>query len=419
MWVLPRGHDKTTSLGRLLNWALAFSKRKVYCVGAAGDRDQASRLAEFMKTESQLNPWLDERLEFANYLVRNPKTGSRLQIISADANSSFGDKSDICVCDEVTHWDKPDLWQALYSGSEKRPNSVYLIITNAGMLHTWQHELRELALRSPNWFVYEAPGPIASWMSAQGVDELARSLPRQVAQRVLFNRWLDPSEGMNFVTSSQVDACVSLAQASGLSYRTKAICDGVEYIAGIDYGPTKDRTVMAVGHREHSGAVIIDRMDVLQGSHDAPVPISSVEEWMEDVYVNFRRPTFVVDEYQLQSTIQKYLSRGYDIEKFETRSGKGNYELAQNLSALIANGKFLIYPECGMLLVQTAYRGVIRHSLPDELKEVVLKPTNYGYRIDHERTKHDDRVVCAGMIALALAKKSMSLQVDWSNDIFW
>src|SRR5262249_35055955 len=58
---LPRGHDKTSSIGRLCCWLLAYAPRRLSLAAGAGDSDQAEILGEAMKAEAALNPWLMAR----------------------------------------------------------------------------------------------------------------------------------------------------------------------------------------------------------------------------------------------------------------------------------------------------------------------------------------------------------------------
>lgn len=397
---LPRGHDKTSLIGRLCNWALAFARQRVSAVAAAADREQAGILAEFMEVEADLNPWLKPRLAFRTNRVHGAKA-SRLKIISADAFSSFGLKADLHVVDELTHWPKRDLWDTLWSGRQKRPDSVYVVISNAGLLKTWQHEVLELAKSSPeSWWVYDKPGRFHTWMDEAAIAKERRLLPPGVAARVFDNRWLDPSEGCGFVTRAEAQACENLGVTLGLVRKLTGEY-GVEYVAGIDYGPKRDRTVCCVLHRQ-GDLVVVDQMEVWQGSPENPVPVDRVERWVEYANSAFGGPRFVVDEYQLAGTVQKYRGRGYHIDVFQPRGGKSNYELAANLRSLVVNHSLAWHSGCGAIRL----RDGCWHTIVDEFAEVTTRMTPAGFRIDNEVAgTHDDRVVALGMAALWVCRE--------------
>lgn len=386
---LPRGHDKTSLIGRLSSWALAFSSKAIRAVAAAADKDQAGFIAEFMQAEARLNPWVGELLHFANWRVEGLRQGSRLKILSADDKSSFGLKEDLMILDELTHWPKRGLFDTVVSGREKRPGSVLIIITNAGTLNTWQHDVFKQAKQSRDWYVYEAPGTIAGWMDADRLKELRKMLPVGLAKRLFDNKWTDPAEESGFVTREEAAACVD----TFLSRREHGVKDRRPYYASVDYGVVKDRCVLTVGHLE-DGKVICDRQDVWQGSHDNRIKVADVERWIEEVEKGFYHPKFVIDPYQMEGTLQKY-EKYYDMHRFESRGGKTNYALAANLRSLVVNHRIAWYPQMGEILVKGK-----AHDLVDEFCEVTLAPRSYGFTIVNDGNTHDDRVVGLGSMAL-------------------
>jgi hypothetical protein len=197
--VMPRGHDKTGLIGRLCNWAVGFSSRRISAVAAASTSEQATLLLESMTAERRLTPWLAGRIESQRSKMLGP--GGVLKVISADAPHSSGLKCDLIICDELTFWENRTLFDVLYSGREKRPSAVFIIITNAGLrLHegkpTWQYELLQTAMKSPDWFVYQSPigMQLASWMTPERVALIRSIIPISHAKRVIDNQWIDATE---------------------------------------------------------------------------------------------------------------------------------------------------------------------------------------------------------------------------------
>ena len=383
---LPKGHDKSSLIARLINWALAFNRRTFTGYVAAADKEQAGLLAKAMSDESRLNPWLAKRLDFRNWKVHGINS-STIEILAADAASSHGIRGDLLIVDELTHWHKPDLWQALLSGREKRPGAVLIVITNAGLKYTWQHDALETFKTSERWFVYEAPGKLASWMDTAAMDELRRTVPPQLARRLFDNEWVDPSDGCNFLTREEVEQCIS----PDLVPHTAGI-PGTAYVASIDYGPVRDRTVCTLIHRTEDDTIVVDKMDIMQGSRDNPVKIEAVERWIDDIRKNFELSSVVIDPYQMESTFQRYHGI-IPMRKFEARGGKSNYEMAQCLRALVVNHKLYWYPDCGSIHLPNGNP----HTLVDEFAELITKSMSYGFRIDHLPGRHDDRAVSLGM----------------------
>lgn len=403
---LPRGHDKTGLIGRLCSYALCFSRTPLRAVAAAADKEQAGLIAEFMAAEARLNPWLEELMKFGNWSVEGRDTGSKLRILAAEEKSSYGLKEDFMVLDELTHWGKRGLWDTVVSGREKRPHAVLIVITNAGLLRTWQRDVFEEVKQDPDWYVYEAPGQLATWMSREKIDRLRRLVPAPLARRLYDNVWIDPTVEAGFVTRGEAEGCVD----GSLAYRERGN-PAHQYVASIDYAPVRDRTALAVGHEEN-GEVVIDRLQVVQGSKDRRVPIQLVEAWIDEVRQNFFNPTLVVDPYQMESTIQRYEGT-LQVERFEARGGKTNYELANTLRGLVISNRLKVYPNAGSLLVDSRVEDFV-----DELSSVLLRNTSYGYRIDTQGSQHDDRVIAVGQLCVHLARGAGRISLPSSTRWF-
>lgn len=402
---IPRGHDKTSFIARTLNWLLTFSPRYLSISAAASDSEQAALIQEAMQKEAGLNPWFGTKLAFHTRKVSGP--GGRLRILAADAKGTYGRTDDLVVMDELTHWENRELFDTLYSGAEKRAGeSLLFIITNAGIIDTWQWEVINTAKQDTDiWRVWEAPGPMASWMTEEAIARIAKTLPRGVARRVLYNIWVYEDDELVYLTHDECKRCVQLGHELSLVPRFQAV-EGIRYYAAIDYGPKDDRTVCVVLHRERHGdkyLIVIDRMDVRLRRHDeAEVPISWVEDWIEEVanarfHVN-ANGKLVVDPYQMLNTIQK-IEKQQPVERFEHRAGKENYKMAELVRTTVVNGELAWYPDAGTITTPDG-----EDTLEMELRGLKLKKMFYGYRFDHDSGKHDDRVVAIGMAALTAVK---------------
>ena len=241
LYVLPRGHDKTGVIGRLCNWVIAFARQPINAVAAASTQEQAAILLDSMKAELRLNSWLQSRLKPRNYMIQGP--GGKLRVIAADANHSSGLKCDLIVCDELTFWAKRDLFDVLYSGREKRPESVFIVITNAGLRGSWQWDLLCRAKSEPrHWHVFEAPlgRTLASWMTAERIAAVRAMIPSSHARRVLDNAWIDATEHP-LLSWELIQPCVAdCLWPDGTPPRGHR----PELYLGVDVGRTRDRTVI-------------------------------------------------------------------------------------------------------------------------------------------------------------------------------
>ncbi|MAG94249.1 MAG: terminase [Planctomycetaceae bacterium] len=385
----PRGHSKTSDMAMQIAWILMFSRRPVRGLAAAADRDQALLIRTAVREIVRLNPVLCEDLEFRQHAILNKRTGSMLDVITSDVRSSWGALPDLVICDELCHWEHPELWYSLISSAAKRPHCVVVVLTNAGIGRSWQWVVRETARQHANWYFSTFQGVRASWIPQKWLDEQKLLLPGPVYDRLWENIW-QHSDG-EFVTLAEAEACREpqlTIQEWGRSDR--------RYIAAVDYAEKHDYTVGVVLHRE-GPRLVVDRMDVAVPAPGSPVRVVWVDDWMRRTAARFRSVTFVIDEYQLLGTIQRY-EQAYDVRRFEFLGGRGNHALALALRNLIVHRGVAWYPDCGAI---DAAHG--RDDLETELASLILKQSQSGHcRIDHrpDQIHHDDRAFALGAACL-------------------
>ena len=207
-WItIPRGHDKTSLIGRLANFCLKYSRQQVTGYAAASDRDQAKILLSAMTRERALNYVLRRVLSAHNYEIKGP--GGKVEVISSDAPSSSGYLGDLFVLDEIVYWASPALFEMILSGLIKRPQAVLIVITNAGIKGTWQWDLYQQCLADPLWKVYSTPEyrRLASWQNENEIKSDRRKMTKNHGLRVYDNVWTSASD-VSLLTEDMVRACV-------------------------------------------------------------------------------------------------------------------------------------------------------------------------------------------------------------------
>lgn len=391
----PRGHSKTTDTAIQVTWILQHAKDAVRGLAAAADQEQALLLHTAIADLIRHNPLICPDLEVQKLVVKNRETESRLQVISSDVTSSWGQLPDFVLCDELCHWTHPDLWYSLCSSAAKKPDCLLLVLTNAGIGRGWTWDVREAARTSPEWYFSSLEESCAPWITPQTLAEQRRLLPPPVYARLWQNRW-QHSDG-EFVTLAEAEACIDptlTEQETGQP--------GRQYIAAVDYAEKHDRTVGVVVHREPQG-LVVDRMDVAVPAPGQPVLVRWVEDWLVRVAGQFGDVRFILDEYQLLSVIQTYESV-YDLTRFDFSAGKGNHALAITLRQLILHRQVRWAPGTGQLASSAG-----RDDLTTELAALLLK-TGSGsrWRIDHRRESghHDDRAFALGAACLHAIRES-------------
>lgn len=394
-----KGHDKTSYLGRLLNWTLAFAPRqnmRLYC--GAKDADQAAIILDSMAKEAALNPWIANKIEFKKSSADSKDNGGKLQILTSDAGGNQGKNPDLIVADELTNWDSPDLFDSLYSGVGKRGDKTgrqrcaFIILTNAGVIGSWQDRVRQLAKAShlDDWIFFEqAEGkPLAGWLAAEAIEKQCKLLTKTEGDRLWRNRWTDPTEDRGAFSPEDVDACTG---------EVKYPPPGASVFFGIDYGGTFDRTALVSMWFDGEVLHVFD-CQCWQGSKGVnEIKLSEVDAWIDRQFTIYPYATAVFDKHQTLATIQRLELAGHKVVRFDYNGGKANFAMLENLRTLLQNRKIRFTSTAG----SHAFDG---STLATEFKEVLTKKMSYGYRLDHSSDKHDDRVVAVGMAALEALK---------------
>lgn len=395
---MAKGQDKSSYLARLLNWVLAYSKRPLRCYCAAKDADQAGIIRDFMWKESEYNKhWLGKRLEFKTRVVLGKHTGSSVEFLTSDAAGAHGKTPDLLVMDEITHWESDGLFNSLWSAVPKRQGyCVTAILTNAGLIGSWQDELRQLAKAShgKDWYYFEqSEGTmLASWMTPEEIAKQSKLMSKLESDRLFRNRWVDPAEaGVKVFSPSDVDRCVGVPQPPP---------PGAQVFLSLDYGGVCDRTALTVlWYDTNTQTIHVVGQTVWQGSVENEIRIKDLEAWLELQFAIYPNAVAVVDTLgQLLGTAQEFEDKGHPIIRFLYRGGKQNALMLTTLRSLLTNQRIVFSPDCGMLGGST---------LQSELKEVVGKQMTYGERLDHKTSKHDDRCVSLGMGVLAAIQYTM------------
>jgi hypothetical protein len=399
-----KGCDKSTTIARICDWLLAYSRKPLRMVAAAKDADQARVVYDAMYRTAHLNkPWLWERLEFKRTSVHGKHNGSRLDVVPADAGGIQGITPDVIVADELSAWVDHEFWIGLIGGAMKRSgvdpvtgkpkgHCLTYVITNAGLKGSWQWGIREEARTDPLWSFYEQPSytVFPSWLSPQVISSVRRGMTEWEAKRLIDNVWLDPNEsGQRYFSPDDITGCVGTP---------KEVPPGTTCYLGIDYGEKKDRTALAVIWMDDAGVVHVPELTVWQGRPDKPVLLEEVEQWVNLQYGRYPDAVAVFDPHQTMWLIQKLEKDGRPVRKFEFRSGKNNLLMGENLRTLMKNRKLCFSLHTGLIGGST---------LADEFRQIIGQEKAYGVRMQHDRLSHDDRVCAVGMATLVAVQESV------------
>jgi len=134
--LLPRGARKTT-VGAALSLLHTYGWEKVPAgqamVGASAEEQAQIAYDEALGIVEE-TPWLAgaAKLNASTLEMSHPKSGATFKALSSEGSAKLGKTPNFVLADELIAWKNRELWKALRTGLNKTPNSLLIIITQAG-----------------------------------------------------------------------------------------------------------------------------------------------------------------------------------------------------------------------------------------------------------------------------------------------
>jgi len=267
-----KGSSKDGDAAAAALWLLAFSPRKLSLQIAAVDSDQARLIKDAADDRLRLNPYLFGRIESqANRLI-NPATGSTCEILTSDTASAHGSRPDAVVLNELAHFESRDFCDAVISNTAKNPNTILVVLTNAGFLDSFAYKLRAEAVNSPRWYFAARKEP-APWISPDDVAEQERILPPSMFTRLWRGEWT--SGDGDAISMEDLNAAFDLSLQPTLTRHPSTTF----IAAGLDLGIKRDRSAFAtVGWQPAEGTFRLYDLQSWQPTPGVKVDLIEVRE---------------------------------------------------------------------------------------------------------------------------------------------
>jgi hypothetical protein len=326
----PRGCAKTFDLGMMLAWALAFAPKRRRYILCAGDRDQARHPIAAIEKLIELNSWLGATLQVQRGIVRNPRTNSEAEIISADAPSGYGHLVDGVLIDELFNWQDTDaaekVWFMLSSTFAKKKNCLGLIISNAGFVNSWQWPIREKIREYSGWYFHSLSG-VPTWLSEGALNEQRSLLSPSAFSRLYGNNWSSGTD--SGLSPADVEACCVL---SGPQLYRDSRYDW--YCGGTDLGWKHDRTAVVILALSIARREIALACAASWNPRDYPggqLPLSEVEEEIYYLHTRFQLDRMVFDPKETMGMSQALADRGVPCSMLNLSSPRIQDDMAKSL----------------------------------------------------------------------------------------
>lgn len=260
----PKSHSKTDDTAGFLCWALTCAVNKISAVVGAEDFDQADLMRQHIETLIEMNSF---PLKVSRGTVTNMKTGSTCETLTSDAPSTHGISPDIVIADELCHWRSSAMWDTLLASHDKKPWSLFVVLTNAGWQDSWAWETREgIRQDTEGWYFSRLEGPTASWVTEKQLSNQRKHLRGPMEfERLWLNEWISGSG--TGISSLLIDAAID-HDLSALS----RVEPGMVCSAGIDIGVTRDHSALYVTGMWPRGP----RLEVSDGDPEKVLPAGTI-----------------------------------------------------------------------------------------------------------------------------------------------
>lgn len=395
--VRSRGRSKTTDVAGIAVAALLRQLTPDYpAYAVAGDRGQALRLRHAIQGFVRRTPALQDEIQVQSERAIAVRSDAELEVLAADGPGTWGVLGGFYVADELFNWPTTTnaqlVWDAIFSSLPKVPGCRLVAMSSAGDPAHWTKAIYDEAIDDPRWRVSHLRGP-APWQDPADLEEQRRRLRPSLFARLFDNEWTAAEDRLT--TQADIAECATLDGPQPPRW-------GYRYVAGLDVGLKNDRTVACVVHAEPvvdrdpwggqeqlGWRVVLDRMEVWQGSRQAPVQLNQVAQWLQQTALTYGCRV-VFDPYQAVQLAQQLRHRGVVMEEF-TFSSASVGQLASTMYSLLREHRIALpYGDTELL---------------EELANVRLRETSPGViRMDHDSGKHDDRAIALAMAShIALA----------------
>ena len=374
-----RGHDKTSGLALMALWTLLASKRRLSGVAAAVDRDQAKLLRNAIARLVALNQWLEPFIEVQRYKVANKVTGSELEVISGDAQSSWGLLVDFIVVDELAVWPSgqaEELWHSLFSAAAKKELCMLVVISNAGFGRgkSWNWKVREAARTDEDWYFSRLDGPQASWISRRMLDAQKRILPLPVYMRTWENVW---QTGMGDAFPAEIVQRAIVHTAPFSAWAAPYGCA----VAGLDLASTRDHaSLVALLLNLETSKLRVAVVDDWAPPAGGKISQEAIKQRILYLRSTLRLTTIFYDPYQCLRLAEELTAEGFDMRAV-TATSASLTKMATAMLEAFNDEKIELYSGGdGDLLIA-------------DLLNLQLVERSYGWRLDSARTAmgHGDR----------------------------
>jgi len=393
IYLCKKNYKSTTASGIAGYGLLADGEPEPEIYGTAGSKDQARIIFNQTAKAFQRSPILAGEVNIYRDVIERKDKRGFYRVLSSDAPLQHGFNPHFVLWDEV--WNQPNynLWEALtHSPARKQP--LHYVTSYVGY-RPWEGDLcfdlftAGKGGKDKRMHFFYSQENLASIVTPEYLEQQRRRLPDHIFRRLHCNEWTTGSG--TFLTQADVKAAIDHTLCQ--QFQGDQVTPWIRYHLALDLGLRRDRTAIAVVHKDpESGLVILDHLRLFEAPRGGEVQISEVEDHILQLAADFNLASISFDPWQSVRSKQRLEAKGLNITEF-TFSGSNIAKMTSNLFSLFKDKRIRVFEH---------------KELIKELLSVKVVERSYGYRIDHESGAHDDTVIALGMAALPCALEHVS-----------
>ena len=332
-----KGFSKDSDVACDIVWIMVFAAVPMLLELGAEKREQAAETTNAMRDLVRLNPWLETYFRFLKHSVEGIRTGSVLNVLTTTDTASHGTRPHFSVINELSHINHKNFALTMADNADKVATNFMVIATNAGSLHTWQHDWRETYRLDDAWWFQKVSKP-APWIPERNIRNAQKRDPAIRFNR-LFNGIWSPQQG-DAIDPEDIQAALRL---KGPTSAAEIKQDGWQCILGVDSGVKHDHAALVTLAVKRGSPVI--RLVDCQWWAPGPggrIDLTKLEAAIFWAFDHLPVIGMAYDSYQMELTAQRVRKRGFVAEE-QSFQGKHGDLLAHDLLDSFVNRRIEMY----------------------------------------------------------------------------
>lgn len=331
-----KGASKSSDCAVELLWVTFATSRMLTIQCAASDAEQADEVRKAMKTILSLdeNAWLRAIITVQEGRVVNTRTGTTIDILTADSKGAHGSRPDVLLIDEASHVSKWEFIETLADNAAKNPRGVLIVGTNAGQTDSPAFKYREMARQSARWY-FSSFTDVAPWISQEELAERRSVVTPSRFARLWQGQW---------VSGGDVIDPADLERSMTLSGPARFATDNRWCVAALDIGIKNDRSALTVVELDFDS----HQVNLLSSQTWAPlvpgaqVNLDEVEQAVREAFGRYAVFCCLADPWQAAQMIQRLQGSGLDVREYPFTAASLD-QMAHTLISAFRNGQLKLF----------------------------------------------------------------------------